>query len=97
MIDPGKTTIVGGDMNICILSSPDNDLTKQMQRKGFLQLVKKATHIEGGLIDHVYVRANRNCKYSWIVEDFPKYYSDHDSIGLTLWEIDQKRGHPDTE
>ena len=88
MIDPGKTTIVGGDMNICILSSPDNYLTKQMLGKGFLQLVKKATHIEGGLIDHVYVKANKSCKYSWIVEDFPKYYSDHDSIGLTLWKKD---------
>ena len=86
IIDDNKTTIVGGDMNICILSSPHNYLTKGMQDRGFRQLVNKATHIEGGLIDHVYVRKVKDCQYSWNIEDFPKYYSDHDSIGLTLWK-----------
>ena len=86
IIDDHKTTIVGGDMNICILSSPHNYLTKGMQDRGFRQLVNKATHIDGGLIDHVYVRKVKNCPYSWNIEDFPKYYSDHDSIGLTLWK-----------
>ena len=86
IIDDHKTTIVGGDMNICILSSPHNYLTKGMQDRGFEQLVDKPTHIEGGLIDHVYVRIGKDCQYSWNVEDFPKYYSDHDSIGLTLWK-----------
>ena len=86
MIDDRKTTIVGGDMNICILSSPHNYLTKGMKDRGFKQLVNKATHIEGGLIDHVYVRKVKDCQYSWNIEDFPKYYSDHDSIGLTIWK-----------
>ena len=86
IIDDKKTTIVGGDMNICILSSPHNYLTKGMQDRGFRQLVNKATHIDGGLIDHVYVRKVKDCQYSWNIEDFPKYYSDHDSIGLTLWK-----------
>ena len=85
LIDETKTCVIGGDMNICILSSPDNFLTRQMRGKGFLQLVNNATHIEGGLIDHVYVQTLEHCKYTWRIEDFPKYYSDHDLIGLTLW------------
>ena len=71
-------------MNICTLSSPNNNLTRHLRSKGFVQLVKKATHIEGGLIDHVYIQNHDDCQYSWSIEDFPKYYSDHDSIGLTL-------------
>ena len=86
MIDDKKTTIVGGDLNICLMSSPHNYVTKKMQDRGFKQLVNKATHIEGGLIDHVYVRTVKDSQYSWNIEDFPKYYSDHDSIGLTLWK-----------
>ena len=35
---------------------------------------------------NVYVRIVKDCQYSWNIEDFPKYYSDHDSIGLTLWK-----------
>ena len=60
-----------------------------MQKKGFAQLVNKATHIEGGLIDHVYLKTCKDYQYSWSIEDFPKYYSDHDSIGLTLWKLAQ--------
>ena len=33
LIDETKTTIIGGDMNICVLSSPNNNMTKQMQKK----------------------------------------------------------------
>ena len=89
LIDETKTTIIGGDMNICVLSSPNNNMTKQMQRKGFTQLVNKATHIEGGLIDHVYLKRCEDHQYLWSIEDFPKYYSDHDSIGLTVWKLAQ--------
>ena len=89
IIDETKTTVIGGDINICVLSSPNNSITKQMRNKGFTQLVNKATHIEGGLIDHVYLKTNMDCQYSWRIEDFPKYYSDHDSIGLTLWKLEQ--------
>ena len=87
IINSSKTTIVGGDMNLCIISSPDNYVTKQMRCKGFAQLVNKATHIEGGLIDHVYIRTHEDCNYSWSIEDYPKYYSDHDSISLTIWNL----------
>ena len=93
LIDETKTCVIGGDMNICILASPDNILTRQMQGKGFLQLVNNATHIEGGLIDHVYVRTLEHCKYTWRIEDFPKYYSDHDLIGLTLWKVEKNLEH----
>ena len=72
IINSSKTTIVGGDMNLCIISSPDNYVTKQMRCKGFTQLVNKATHIEGGLIDHVYIRTHEDCNYSWSIEDYPK-------------------------
>ena len=29
-----------------------------------------------------------NTSYEWTLEYFPKYYSDHDGLGLTLWESD---------
>ena len=51
---------------------------------GFNQLMQKSTHIEGGLIDHVYLYQGEHKKVPYILEDFPKYYSDHDGIGLVL-------------
>ena len=46
----------------------------------------KPTHIDGRTIDHIYIRNVENTRYKWTLEYFPKYYSDHDGLGLTLWE-----------
>ena len=53
---------------------------------GFNQVVKNATHIEGGMIDHIYVKQGETKKVSYIIEEFPKYYSDHDGDDIILWE-----------
>ena len=89
LITNGKTTLIGGDMNICALTHPKNSLTSTLKEKGFEQIVKTATHIEGGLIDHVYFIQGENTNITWKVEEFPKYYSDHDGIGIILIEEDK--------
>ena len=87
LIDPRKTTVIGGDLNICALAHPNNYVTTSLKEMRFEQIVTRATHIEGGLIDHIYIRQGENCKFAWVLEDFPKYYSDHDGLCLTLWEV----------
>ena len=87
LIDDTKTTIIGGDLNVCVLRAPNNVVTQFLKKRGFLQIVKNVTHIEGGLLDHVYIHLDEKV-YSWAIEEFPKYYSDHDGIGLTLWTND---------
>ena len=83
-----KLTVIGGDMNICLLAHPRNYVTQSLLEIGFKQLVSKATHIEGGLLDHVYLYEGKTRKVSHIIEYFPKYYSDHDGIGLVLTEME---------
>ena len=87
LINEEKTTIIGGDLNVCVLKQPTNYITKGLEENGFRQIVTKATHIEGGLIDHVYIKQGPSKKFTWVLEDFPKYYSDHDGLGLTLWQV----------
>jgi hypothetical protein len=91
LIDTSKTTVIGGDMNICALAQPENYVTASLKEMGFQQIVTKSTHIEGGLIDHVYINQGENGKFAWVLEDFPKYYSDHDGLGLTLWEVSKDK------
>ena len=57
-----KFCVIGGDININLLKSPNNLITAKLKEKGFEQIVKKATHIEGGLIDHVYIRQGKKNK-----------------------------------
>ena len=91
LIDGSRSTIIGGDFNVCILKEPDNIVSHALKEKGFLQIVKTATHEEGGGLDHVYINQVEN-KFSWDIEYFPKYYSDHDGVGLTLWSQNQDTG-----
>ena len=84
MIDDTKITVIGGDFNICVLKHPKNFITKRLKELNFDQTVKDATHIEGGLIDHLYIKKREGDNISWVVEVLPKYYSDHDCICVTL-------------
>ena len=84
LITENKTTIIGGDFNVCVLRCPNNLITERLQEKKFQQVVKQATHIEGGLLDHVYIKQIEDREYSLEIELSPKYYSDHDCIGVML-------------
>ena len=53
---------------------------------GFKQLVAQATHIDGKALDHIYIHQGNERRFEWALELMPKYYSDHEGIGLTLWE-----------
>ena len=80
-----KTTVIGGDLNVCVLKQPNNSATTSLRKMGFQQIVTEATHIEGGAIDHIYISQGRDNKFDWDLELYPKYYSDHDGISLTTW------------
>ena len=84
MIDDKKITVIGGDFNICVLKHPNNLMTRKLKEKHFDQTVKQATHIEGGVIDHLYIKKRKGEDISCVVEVLPKYYSDHDCICVTL-------------
>ena len=86
LIDNEKTIVIGGDINICALTHKTNFMTASLKEKGFQQIVTKATHIDGGAIDHVYIRQGKDARFEWDLEYCPKYYSDHDGIGLTMWK-----------
>ena len=92
LIDNTRTTIIGGDLNVCVFKAPNNIVTHTLRDRGFVQIVKTATHIEGGVLDHVYMKQD-GCKFFWDIEEFPKYYSDHDGLGLTLWTEKENKGN----
>ena len=89
MIDRNKTTLIGGDMNACVLKNPKNPLTKGLEGLGFAQLVDQATHNLGGALDHVYVRhPDGSAAREWPtinVLPLSVYWSDHDAIMVSVW------------
>ena len=85
LIDDRKPSLITGDFNLCYTKNSSNSITKGLQASGFKQLVTEATHIQGGLIDHVYWRDVSSPRFGEpIVERYSPYYSDHDALMVTL-------------
>ena len=83
-----KPTLLTGDFNICFKQNRNNFLTRNIEKLGFKQLVTKATHVMGGLIDHAYWKDESEIWLVPEIEKFSPYYSDHDAILITLKKCD---------
>ena len=85
LIDTDKPTIIAGDFNLCHIDHKENLIVKYLENHGFSQLVKEATHLQGGHIDHVYSNHNKEV-YSVSVMLYSPYYTcqDHDALLVTL-------------
>ena len=90
LVDTEVTTIIVG-----ALEQGKNFLTCTLIKMGFKQIVMKATHTNGGVIDHVYLRQGKQTRFEWTLELMPKYYSDHDGVGLTMWEERNENCNPE--
>ena len=84
IINKDKLTIICGDFNQCFLDQRNNPITRMLEGYGFKQLVDEATHIKGGLIDHVY--SNHNSNFQVDVMMYSPYYTsrDHDALCIII-------------
>ena len=79
MISEDRPTVIIGDVN---WHFPDKHAMKvYLESKGFTQLIKRATHENGRIIDHLYI--SEHLKETEVVSmKQATYYSDHDMIKL---------------
>ena len=56
MIEKDNPTIICGDFNLCLMESRSKSFSNALVNMGFIEMVRTATHIKGGHIDHVYYR-----------------------------------------
>ena len=85
LIEKDKPTIIAGDFNLCYVDQKENLIVKYLENRGFSQLVKEATHLQGGHIDHVYSNHDK-AVYDVIAMLYSPYYTcqDHDALFVTL-------------
>ena len=85
LIDMDQNTLICGDFNICFNADRMNKLIHTLEEIGFQQLVQEATHLQGGLIDHVYMR-QCNDQVSVNCSLYSPYYCamDHDALLTTV-------------
>ena len=84
MMTPGKPLLITGDFNICMLNHWNNRMTKGLEADRFRQMIREATHIRGGHIDHMYWKDGNGVWKDPQLELYCPYYSDHDASLITL-------------
>ena len=92
LINLNKTTLIVA-YSICSIEQPKNKLCTYLKDITFKQIVKEATHIDGGHIDHAYIINKGNYEAEPDVEIVPKYYSDHDALCFTWKKMKQFTGN----
>ena len=86
LYDGSKHTIIMGDFNICYIKDCSHDIYTTLRNLGFKQLVDNPTHIEGSLIDCVFIACPTN-EVSHTVSQQAQYYTDHDLIKVYTGNI----------
>ena len=76
-----KITVILGDFNICAITEARDTVIEFLIRRGFKSLMMEPTQIMGRCIDHCYISKNAEVAE---IERYSPYYSDHDSIFVTL-------------
>ena len=84
LVDTTRPTLITGDFNVCYNGQRNNAVTNGLEGHGFIQLINKPTHIMGGLIDHAYWLDKSKIWEAPSVESYSPYYSDHDTLLVTL-------------
>ena len=77
LINPLKKTYIMGDFNLCYIDERRHAIFTALETMKFQQLVPKATHIEGRLIDLIFTNVNVE---NWTVSQQAQYFTDHDLL-----------------
>ena len=83
-IDVRETMMITGDFNVCTVKDEKNAVTNMLNGLGFQQMIKEATHIQGGHIDHCYWLDKKGIWNLPLMERYSPYHSDHDALMITL-------------
>ena len=81
---PVRPLLILGDFNFCF-KKERNNLSEWLDGLGFEQLVPRATHICGGLLDQAYLyKPEASGNMNVCVSQYDNYFSDHDTIAVIL-------------
>ena len=75
--------VVVGDLNFHYLEETNNSTKEFFKQEKYSQLIMEPTHTEGNILDHAYVRDERNLLI-FTAEVQTKYYTDHRGISLIV-------------
>lgn len=84
LINTTRVQIIVGDTNLDLLKNENNFFTQSLQNWKFVQKVSSSTHIQSGILDHIYFFTPRPGVSCTIYKLHPQYWSDHYCVSVCL-------------
>ena len=81
-LDCNGISFLFADLNIDFPHDSNNNVILFLQERDFVQIIKDSTHIQGGLIDHIWVPRNLVSKVRFETKSL--FYSDHDALIFSI-------------
>ena len=81
-------TVIVGDFNIDLLTTPSNPITDTMKSYHMIQKIEDPTTDYGSLLDHIYHNMSLTTDHYEVID---MYYSDHDATFMAM-ELPNKHG-----
>ena len=83
LFDQTKEVLIVGDFNICFKKQKSHYVLQEIKEMGFLNCVKKPTHIAGGYIDYSWIyHPHGSLQKSLEVLQQCSYFTDHDMLWI---------------
>ena len=94
MIDLTRICIISGDFNLNYLTESSNIIIKELHRLCFKQMMDEPTHMQGGIIDHLYIYCPPFYKNVLIKSSLiSAFYTDHFGIHIKLFKKENEFKH----
>ena len=91
MFDPSRICIVSGDFNLDFRKQSRHLIIQELKKMKFEQKIETPTHVQGGIIDHLYIYYPQGFKDVLIsYETVAAFYTDHFGISITLHKGENK-------
>ena len=74
-----------------LISNGNNRMSQEFANSNLSHLVREATHIQGGHVDHAYWKDTQGMWNEPVVEHHTPYYSDNDGICTTLTKFSRSK------
>ena len=78
IFDPGRKTLLVGDLNVCSVTHVNHPILKLLSKLMFKHNIKQTSHKDGNVIDYAFHHCPQSSLQNLKVQQFAQYFTDHD-------------------
>ena len=87
IFDPGRKTLLVGDLNVCSVTHVNHPIFKLLSKLMFKHYIKQTSHKDGNVIDYASHYCPQSSLQNLKVQQFAQYFTDHDMLLVDITDL----------